>query len=52
MKFTVFFSVFIILLSFAARAQDEPIRSRTDLVTVNVAVMNEQGKFVEGLEKK
>lgn len=47
-----FFSIIltILLAALAAPAQpDEPIRARTDLVTVNVAVYNEEGKFVPGL---
>ena len=54
MKFTEFLSIFIVitLLVINAGAQDEPIRTRTDLVTVNVAILNEQGMFVQGLRKE
>ena len=53
MKFNAILSfIFITLFVVIVGAQDDPIRSRTDLVTVNVAILNEKGKFVEGLEKE
>ena len=53
MKFNGFLSIIVITLFVViAGAQDDPIRSRTDLVTVNVAILNKQGKFVTGLKKE
>ncbi len=51
MKFTHFIALFIIALfvSIVADAQDETIRVETDLVTVNVAVTDKQGKPVKNL---
>lgn len=56
MKFKGLISVFFIVafFVFAANAQEEDaaIRVDTDLVTVNVAVTDKQGKFVKGLRKE
>ena len=51
MKYIRFISVFIITLFaiISANAQDETIRVETDLVTVNVAVTDKQGKPVKNL---
>lgn len=54
MKFTGFIRIFIIITLFviAASAQDETIRVETNLVTVNVSITDEQGKFVKGLKQE
>lgn len=51
MNFTGFLRIFIAVTIFVAalQAQDETVRVETNLVTVNVAVINKQGKFVKGL---
>ena len=54
MKFIRLIPTFIITLFVivTANAQDETIRVETDLVTVNVAVMDKQGKFVRDLRQE
>lgn len=54
MKCKYSISIFIITLFafIAANAQDETIRVETDLVTVNVAVTNKQGKPVKNLRQE
>jgi len=54
MKYIRFISVFIITLFaiISANAQDETIRVETDLVTVNVAVTDKQGKPVKNLRQE
>lgn len=42
----------LVLMVAAALAQDETIRVETDLVTVNVAVTNKQGKPVKNLRQE
>lgn len=52
MKLIGYIRIFIVLMFLVAAAggqDDETVRSETDLVTVNVAVRDGQGKFVEGL---
>ena len=54
MKYIRFISVFIITLFaiISANAQNETIRVETDLVTVNVAVTDKQGKPVKNLRQE
>jgi Ca-activated chloride channel family protein len=48
--------IFVLLIIFSAvsqaLAQDEPIRVDTNIVTVNVAVTDDKGKFVSGMTQK
>lgn len=52
MKITFLSIIFaaVIFCVTGASAQDEPVRIQTEMVTVNVAVRNESGKFVKGLK--
>jgi VWFA-related protein len=52
MKNTLKITTFILLLAWAAAAQDDTIRVATNLVTLNVSVADRKGKAVRGLSMR
>lgn len=51
-KYITLAIIFLITASTDARAQDEPVRVDTNLVTINVTVSGKRGAYVKGLTRE